>query len=834
MSDNFSWHTDEDEGWDEPTPRAASPLTRRRWHWLLGITAAAILISTVLYLRLQQQVQTATAIAQDDLLIAHQLSQQAAATNDLDLFRSNMSRRDPEWADTQRALIVAGLFLDRSAFGLRWWGETGLNLTGAAATSTLPITVTLSPDLLSAELVYEQEYLLLGSDSVSQTVRLQQTAVYRRGGGRWLLADPLPGFWGSLQTAEREHLTLTYSQRDKSIASRLADDLNSELERMCEVLPSLNCPANLHLEMRLTRDPASFFSLVTLEDTVMAEDEIILPAPTLVGLPVDETGYELLMKGYAAHLVAAAITQLIQYECCHHGYYYHAFMDKQLSELGLRAWPMTPTAYTALDPEHLEPFFSRFWGQGSLDYSELEDLPYLYSLVDYLTEGVQPDLAPLDWLREILPGVSYIGWLENVLPDNPGLYLFNTRWRGYIYRQQHSQPDDLPIPLPEGTIQMSCNSELGLPTLYTHNLRTNEWSEQFLSSGFYEPVMGGYVAQRVPSQLLFVNAADQTTVIMEAGSPNTVFSPNYFYAAYFAAPPPEQLFSFITYQTTANATTQTQNWLTDLESCKLGDCQTRPLPGTPFWSPDGQHLIAYADEGNDELNDNLFLSDRSALDFVPIDTGYLPFWLDETHYGYFKNNEATTSVEVWTGDVEGNPPQVRFTTEDVLPLLTESVNEFVYLAWAIPRPQATLHETLMVAISNSEDPQYQEQFTLLSVQWHDNWETVQNIEVLRTVPYTAIPLYSPDDQFLVLLEQKVNEVSTYETSITFINQATQAEQTYLVGEFTNFPIWSENGQWLINVSNVDITLINPTHQTEWRIPHEFNFCNRHFYIPQSE
>ncbi|MBK9052120.1 MAG: hypothetical protein IPL78_14790 [Chloroflexi bacterium] len=833
MSDNFSWHTDEDEGWDEPTPKAATPLPRRRWHWLLGIAAAAILISTVLYLRLQQQVQTATATAQEDLLAAHQLSQQAAATNDLDLFRSNLSRRDPEWADTQRALILAGLFLDRSAFGLRWWGETELNLTDAAATPTLPITVTFSPDLLSAELVYEQEYLLVESDSVSQTVRLQQTAVYRRGGGRWLRADPLPEFWGALHTAERAHLTLTYSQRDEPIAPRLADDLNSELERLCTTLPSLNCPPDLHLEMRLTRDPASFFSLVTLEDTLMADDEIILPAPTLIGLPVDETGYELLLNGYAAHLVAAAITQLIPYECCHHGYYYHAFMDKQLSQLGLRAWPMNPATYATLDPEQFEPFLSRFWGRGSLDYSDLEDLPYLYSLVDYLTEGVQPNLTPLDWLREILPGVSYTGWLENVLPDNPGLYLFNTRWRGYIYRQQHPQPD-LPVSLPTGTIQMSCNSEAGLPTVYSHDLRSGEWSERFLSSEFYEPVLGGYITQRVPSQLLFVNAADQSTVIMEVGSPNSVFSPNYFYTDYFASPPPAELFNFVTYQVTANATTQMQNWLTDLDSCKLGDCQTRPLPGTPIWSPGGQYFIAYADEGSDELNNNLFLSDRSALDFLPIDTGYLPFWLDETHYGYFKINETAAIVEMWVGEVNDTPPRVHLTTEDVMPLLPSATNDFVYLAWVVPRPQSTSHEALMVAISNSEDPLSQGQYTHLSVQWDDNWETVQAIEVQRTLPHTGLPLYSPNDQFMVVLEQKANEAFLYETSITFINQTTQAEQTYSVGQFRNFPVWSENGEWLINVSDVDILLINPAHQTEWRIPHEFNFCNRHFYVPQSE
>ncbi|MBK9052119.1 MAG: hypothetical protein IPL78_14785 [Chloroflexi bacterium] len=191
MSQNFSWQTDEDSHWDEPLPGPPTgPRQRGGWQWLLVIAAAALLISTVIYARLQQQVKEATTQAEQDVLAAHQLSQHAAASNDLDLFRSNLSRRDPNWADAQRELISEGLFLDRSAFGLRWWGETGITLTDAAATPTLPITITLAPDLLSAEIVYEQEYLLTGSATTSETIRLQQTAVYRRGGGRWLRADP--------------------------------------------------------------------------------------------------------------------------------------------------------------------------------------------------------------------------------------------------------------------------------------------------------------------------------------------------------------------------------------------------------------------------------------------------------------------------------------------------------------------------------------------------------------------------------------------------------------------------------------------------------------------
>ena len=175
MSQNFSWQTDEDRGWDDPSLQPP-PRPRRKlpWTWLLVLSAAAFLITAVIYARIQEQVKETTARAEQDVLAAHQLSQNAAASQDVDLFRTNLSRRDASWAETQRELVAQGLFMDRTAFGLRWWGQAQISLTDAAATPTLPITITLAPDLLSAEVVYEQEYLLSGSATTSETVRLQQ------------------------------------------------------------------------------------------------------------------------------------------------------------------------------------------------------------------------------------------------------------------------------------------------------------------------------------------------------------------------------------------------------------------------------------------------------------------------------------------------------------------------------------------------------------------------------------------------------------------------------------------------------------------------------------
>ena len=116
MSQNFSWQTDEEGGWNDPPPQPPpKPQRRLPWGWVLGLFAAALLITIVIYTRIQEQVKETTARAEQDVLAAHQLSQNAAASGDLDLFRLNLSRRTPDWADVQRQLVSEGLFMDRTA-----------------------------------------------------------------------------------------------------------------------------------------------------------------------------------------------------------------------------------------------------------------------------------------------------------------------------------------------------------------------------------------------------------------------------------------------------------------------------------------------------------------------------------------------------------------------------------------------------------------------------------------------------------------------------------------------------------------------------------------------
>src|SRR5690606_4111558 len=76
------------------------------------------------------------------------------------------------------------------------------------------------------------------------------------------------------------------------------------------------------------------------------EDILELPAPTLVGLPVEgdaqmqAAGYEALRDGYARHILDAAIAQAVNWDCCDNALLFNILLEYQLGELEIADWPI--------------------------------------------------------------------------------------------------------------------------------------------------------------------------------------------------------------------------------------------------------------------------------------------------------------------------------------------------------------------------------------------------------------------------------------------------------------------------------------------------------------
>jgi hypothetical protein len=420
---SFEWETPEEITWDKPPPLEEEPVeppqSGRRWPYIL-LAIAVVAGTTVLIIarELNQRVAQAETEARLAVISSYSVIQQAAAESDAELFVGFLSGRDEEWALAQEAAIQEGLFLDRAGLGL--YRLDRANPAGSAA------DLTFSPDLQSAELTVTQTYAVDIGNGLTESVQLQQTAVYRLGPNRWLLAPPEPGFWGETQTSSGRYLTLTYPERDAEIGRRLALDLDRKLIEMCAQLNGLNCPPTLRVIVDLTTDPSSLLAL--REGNIPIGRNLNLPTPTLMGVPLDERGYRSLQRGYTRWVVSAVISDLVDWACCDHELIYQAMMDAAWRQLGLKATP--PPAYDQVREDASElSNLANLWTISPAS-AQAEDWQNSYALIEFLTTVVG---VPIPQLQRELGDITYQNWLLNVMGEAyPSLNDLEQEWQRFL------------------------------------------------------------------------------------------------------------------------------------------------------------------------------------------------------------------------------------------------------------------------------------------------------------------------------------------------------------------------------------------------------------------
>ncbi|GIK56769.1 MAG: hypothetical protein BroJett015_24320 [Chloroflexota bacterium] len=290
---------------EEGTAVTTVPSSRFRFkaRGLLALAALALLVVVgmgLAYRQVNVQVTAVTHSREEEIRAADRLLVETAVAGDNDLFTAFLSR-SPEWTDAQIRLQTRGSLFDRPPMGL--WLDTRADLFAGEFLSATQFI--LAPDLNSAELRMAMPYVTLDEAGQMQPLLLQRTAVYRRQANGWLLAEPDKTFWGDYVHEERPYLDLITPTRDREIAIRLADDLSDWINRVCN---DMNCPNQFALQLRLSNNPNSLldiYSPIRLSTTYLGGQQtthLSLPTPTLVGLPLDESGYQVLLRGYATHL----------------------------------------------------------------------------------------------------------------------------------------------------------------------------------------------------------------------------------------------------------------------------------------------------------------------------------------------------------------------------------------------------------------------------------------------------------------------------------------------------------------------------------------------------
>ena len=290
----FDWHTEEDGPFasEEPTAAPTSNASRRL---LIGLSVTAvILVATfAVYYQLNRRVDEAQAQIELDVLAAFNLAQQALAQGDAELLATVLSRRDPQWFREWQEVAESSPYPHIISPLLTLQAEPEI------------VSVTLSNELNEAEIVWRRSYSFRSDNGLTETIQLERTDFYYKTLNGWLWARPPDDFWGGWETWHGRYLTLVYPVRDAATAVPLAEALEAHLDSWCqgELPVFMRCPYQPPWEMRLAVNPGALVRLSQFDISRPASGGnwrfSPLPAPSIIGRPVDEAGQEALLHYYA-------------------------------------------------------------------------------------------------------------------------------------------------------------------------------------------------------------------------------------------------------------------------------------------------------------------------------------------------------------------------------------------------------------------------------------------------------------------------------------------------------------------------------------------------------
>ncbi|MBK8901899.1 MAG: hypothetical protein IPM53_11985 [Anaerolineaceae bacterium] len=851
---SFDWQTEEDGDWEEQTWKdkpvtAESP--KPPWRTLILAAVLLVAVGVVVYRQVNRRIENATTAVESDIFAAHNVLSRAAEGQDADLGKAVLSGRDMGWSQTQSSLLEEGLFYEHPGLGLQL-------PEGEAAFAPLFrederfINLVVDPDLNGAQLLYARDYLAL-TDEGLETVTLQQTAVYRRGDTRWLFAPPLEDFWGEWQTEELDHLTFVYPQRDEAVVQELIPELQSLLEETCDTLPELSCTTPMRI--RFDTDPESL--LETADPTHLYDENLRLdlPTPTLVGLPINNDGYEALRTGYGRILVAALFGYSLGYECCQHAPVYQAVVTYQLSQLGLAEWPVTHETYTQLaeDGVHTDLLFP-FWGSQDFADTNGENSQYLLSFIDFL---VQRNVPPTTLIQSMERTQSFSSWLRNVgeaflsppFNSNPVEELSRDWWFFALTQSEMLDNTEQPVPLPAQDLQVMCmneftqSMEMQRAQLFRYGLGSETWVDEFDLQGmaFFNPLPhdNGVILQLVqPSE-------DQywETLWWHNGAGIEVKTAEDAFSISLGQMDPNGRF-LLTY-TGIDEEVLPASQLVDVDGCQEGSCDSTAIEGTPYWSPNGQLLLLTEthlfesqhymvdgrfitlNPGNMNPDGTLWLRPALAAEpesAVPVGEGSSPFWIGNEEFGYIRTTPSFAQ-ELVTASIDNVEPQVVLTTQALAEALVEQTGYPLLMQYATAHPTDPHILLVMAAAQNREGYLFQVERQTGDV------TLLFPLDVSRGEHSLG---FSPDGRFLIASgswwQDENRRIDTLPFGVLHLyDLETGDHRTILINNQIYFPAftfdWSLDGTWLafIRDDNV-IGLVAPAYDYQQMLIHDMGTC----------
>lgn len=834
---SFDWQTEEDGDWDDSDlttsfPDKQKPADGRRWLrglLLLGVLSLALAAAGW---TLNRRVQLGTERVEAEILASVNLVNQATAQQDKDLALAVLSGRDGRWSSWVLGQVERGTLTERGGLGL-----LSLPVT-AAVTPTIEITA----DLLEAEVTTMRPYAIEVGNGLTETVQLEQTAVYRKGPNRWLLSPPALSFWGDIRQLEGQYINLFYPDRDKDIAQELLLSLDAKIGQICTQLSDFECPPGYQIVLELSTDPATFTQMTLTAAAAAAQQRhLTVPTPTLVGLPRDQVGEKALFRGYGQLVAASVLTDLWLYDCCDdtHSLLYFALLRDTLRQVGLMPWPdavgaaATPLDYDLLFAKGLPSLFAdlSFWYQmedGTLTMPDKQD--------DILIAFVQKELglAASDIIFSLGRsrfGQSFGEWLQEVAGNGESAQALDNAWRSFIYERTSLAQQAPPVPLPEQEIQLLCQmAGEERMALYRYDLAADTTIlEQPLNRSADKMVAlpddNGLAIWEKPE----ANAATVNLYLWQNGQITEISWDAVDSVAgsvpFHADPSNSQLILL------PSNTEQTIYGLLDVASCLGDDCLLETLEGYPVWSPDRAHMIMVTPSfvpSETHQYGRLMLADGAGELIRIFAFGASPFWLDDATFAFVSDEGEGSKHTVVTGQVneEGYDWEVLLTVDQLTAVLNDSRTH--WLDFVAPHPHEP--DTLVIVTTTAEDNER----TLFIYDWVME-------ELLLAQPFSDSNAsgesyrFSPNGRFLLAQYFEVDPNLQTQNGVYIIDLLDGETSVKALQPFVNSSIYwhtdfSEEGDWLLTADEQILYLSLPGTDYERLIFPETGPCKTAVFV----
>ncbi|MCB0012862.1 MAG: hypothetical protein KDE34_13205 [Anaerolineales bacterium] len=801
----YDWHTDEEVSWSDEKPEpAGSP--RPRWLWL-SIPLVLLIAGGLIYWQINRRVAATTARLQDDVLSSHQLVEQAVVKQDGELLTSLLSGREPAWTEAQQALLDADFWQTGSFLGWR-----------VRPVVDEPVAITFDSEFREATVATAVKITLLGDETREMTLTREQ--FYRQGETRWLLAPPPEDYWGNSRLIQNQFFSLTAPARDADFGRALANSVERRLDRLCQEFVAMCGVSEGRLAIELSTDPQTLLAVssrpVFLSGT---EGVILLPAPSLIGLPPAGPENPDLLSAYETYLMTAIVADWVDYDCCQHGLYFAAFNDLLLDGLGVpvlaandlefllaavadfAASAADPATLSVLAELYAEPWpslrtdqwlvmtWALYWGQGSAPIlpSDLIDalltLPQHNDFATWFSSLKDPLPLELD-AADAEAGWPALAQDVAILCQEPApaVYLYSPisqQWQTLLAPPGQSAPGARLQPLPN-----QAGVYVSLPTVIDGDV---DWLT-LLWQGSTMPVR--FDNTLMPAPLLYTGRSDTTgqRLLVYQRDPD---SGNLDFAAL------------------------------DLAACTSENCALTPLAGIPVWSPDGTRTLV-------QQGAYLYAGDISGTPGERLYRGVFPFWLTADSYGFLRAvrfSDATGALVAEMGVLvseNGAEAEERLGSFDLIAHIPEAPAD---LRLKIERvePHPYLEDLLLVVASDNE----REHFYVVEVQGLAA-SAAPTIRLLYTgTAYPAQLHFSRDPRWLGVTTFGAGE---NELEFRLLDRELLRQGAPLTGRFAQ-PIddnhwahWSADGQNLLLLSDEALTLVQPNAGQSYRLPLPYAGC----------